>query len=87
MTRYVKLYNDDSEDKRVCINVVFGRDVGAWIEGVNPTNLKIGKELIGKVQRRMRHNRHKMGNPYKWRSSIEEIVSTYNLKTEEKVVV
>lgn len=87
MTRYVKLYNNDSEDKRVTINVVFGREVGAWIEGVNPTNLKIGRELIGKVQRRLRHNRKKMGNPYRWRSSIEDVVKTYNLKIEEKVVV
>jgi len=87
MTRYVKLYNNESEEERVNINIVFGREVGAWVEGRNPTNLKIGRELIGKVQRRMRHNRRKMGNPYKWRKSIEEIVSTYNLKIEEKVVV
>lgn len=87
MTRYVKLYNNESEEERVNINIVFGREVGAWVEGRNPTNLKIGRELIGKVQRRMRHNRRKMGNPYKWRKSIEEIVDTYNLKIEEKVVV
>jgi hypothetical protein len=87
MTRYVKLYNNDDEDSRVSIHVVFGREVGAWCEGRNPTNLKIGRELIGKAQRKLRHNRRKMGNPYKWRPIIEEITSKYQLKTEEKVVV
>ena len=87
MTRYVKLYNTDDEDKRVNINIVFGRDVGAWIEGVNPTNLQVGRELIGKAQRKLRHNRRKMGNPYKWRGVIEEITQKWNLKVEEKVVV
>lgn len=81
------MYNNDDEDKRVNITVVFGREVGAWVEGRNPTNLKIGHELIGKVQRRLRHNRKKMGNPYRWRKSIEEIVDSYNLKIDEKVVV
>ena len=87
MTRYVKLYNNESEEERVDINVVFGYEVGAWIQGRNPTNLKIGRELIGKIQRQLRHNRRKMGNPYKWRKAITEIVETYNLRVEEKVVV
>ena len=87
MTRYVKLYNTDDEDKRVNINIVFGRDVGAWIEGVNPTNLQVGRELIGKAQHRLRHNRRKMGNPYKWRDVIKEVSQKWNLNIEEKVVV
>lgn len=86
MTRYVKLYNE-VEDEPISINLVFGRDVGAWCEGRNPTNLKIGRELIFAAQNKLRHNRRKMGNPYKWRSLIEEFVSKYTLKVEEKVVV
>jgi len=84
MTRYLKLYN---EDDTVNINIVFGREVGSWVEGRNPTNLKIGRELILHAQNKLRHNRRKMGNPYKWRPIIEEFVSKYNLKVEEKVVV
>ena len=86
MTRYVKLYDED-EKQPVNINLVFGREVGAWCEGINPTNLKIGREIILNAQDRLRHNRRKMGNPYKWRALIEECKSKYNLQIEEKVVV
>ena len=84
MTRYLKLFKEDED---IDINLVFGYSVGAWIQGVNPTNLKIGRELITKAQHKLRHNRRRMGNPYKWRPIIEEIKSKYNLSLEEKVVV
>jgi hypothetical protein len=87
MTRYVKLYNNAPVEERVNINVVFGHEVGAWVEGRNPTNLKIGRELILGIQRKCRHNRRKMNNPYKWRDLIKDISEKYVLRVEEKVVV
>lgn len=83
MTRYIRLYNDEDVD----INVVFGHDVGVWIVGRNTHNYDVGRELVLDIQKKTRHNRYKMGNPYRWRESIKTVVEKYGLKMEEKAVV
>jgi len=87
MTRYVRLYNYSPVEERVNINVVFGHEGGAWVEGRNPTNHKSGRELILGIQKKCRHNRRKMNNPYKWRDLIRDVSEKYVLRVEEKVVV
>lgn len=84
MTRYTRLYNEEDE---VDINIAFGNSVGVWVEGRNPYNIMVGKELVADIQKKTRHNRYKMGNPYKWRESIKDLVSKYGLKMEEKAVI
>lgn len=87
MARYIRLYNDEEGENRVNITVVFGHDVGAWVEGRTPYNLMVGREMVADIQKRTRHNRYKMGNPYRWRETIKNIADKYNLKKEEKAVV
>lgn len=83
MTRYVTLYDDN---RKINIRIVFGTDVGAWIQGVNPLNRKLSKQLISRAQTKMRHDRNKMAEPSRWKNLIAEFVKENGLEIDELVV-
>ena len=80
MSKTIILSNNEAK-----VNIVFGQDVGMYIQPRNKPSKKIARELYKMIQKRLNHNRNAMSWEKNWRVSIEEIKQKHNMEEESYV--
>jgi hypothetical protein len=78
MTKYIKLTREDN----IYIGIVFGGTVGA-VSNRNKESIKIGKQIVGEVQRKCFHSRDTMRKRKKWEPALTKAIEQFTLTRED----